>query len=149
MSPYTKKKNKKVTSLDLSRQKKDNAEELGSQNSDSVNIGEIKNMGADDANDSKDKDDYKNLTEEEIANLLLHAPPKPLPRLSYEKRGWNAPLDQPYVPVGRMTELVTAMEKVRENLPHTRERFKKQTYRQMLMVKKRERDLADKLKKHR
>ena len=50
-------------------------------------------MGADDANDSKDKDDYKNLTEEEIANLLLHAPPKPLPRLSYEKRGWNAPLD--------------------------------------------------------
>ena len=48
-----------------------------------------------------------------------------------------------------MTELVSAIEKVRENLPHTRERFKKQTYRQMLMVKKRERDLADKLKKHR
>ena len=39
--------------------------------------------------------------------------PKPLPKLSYEERGWNAPRDQPYVPVGRMTELVTAFEKVR------------------------------------
>lgn len=35
---------------------------------------------------------------------------KPLPMLSQQKRGWNAPLDKPYVPVGRMTELVSAVE---------------------------------------
>lgn len=72
---------------------------------------------------------------------------KPLPRLSYEKRGWNAPLEEPYIPVGRMTEIVSSVEQVRSNLPHTRDRFMKQTYRQMLMVKKRERDLLDKQKK--
>ena len=54
---------------------------------------------------------------------------KPLPRLSYEKGGWSAPLNEPYVPVGKMTELVSALEQVRENLPHTRERLMKQTYR--------------------
>jgi hypothetical protein len=50
---------------------------------------------------------------------------KPLPKLSHLKRGWNAPLDEPYVPVGHMTELVSAIEQVRVNLPHTRERFMK------------------------
>ena len=35
---------------------------------------------------------------------------KPPPKLSVEKRGWNAPLDEPYIPVGRMTELVQAIE---------------------------------------
>ena len=68
---------------------------------------------------------------------------KPLPQLSYEQRGWTAPQDQPYVPVGRMTELVSAVEAVRSNLPNTRERFQKNTYRQMLVIKKRERDHAD------
>ena len=58
--------------------------------------------------------------------------PKPMPKLSQYKRGWNAPLDKPYVPVGKMTELVSAVEQVRVNLPHTRERFLKTTYRQML-----------------
>ena len=33
-----------------------------------------------------------------------------LPRFSTEARGWNAPQDQPYVPVGRMTELVSAVK---------------------------------------
>ena len=45
-----------------------------------------------------------------------------------------------------MTELVSAVEQVRSNLPNTRGRFKKTTYRQMLVIKKRERDLADKRK---
>lgn len=45
-----------------------------------------------------------------------------------------------------MTELVTAVEQIRQNLPHTRERFKKQTYRKIMLCKKRERDLADKMK---
>lgn len=60
--------------------------------------------------------------------------PKPRPRLSYEKRGWNAPQDEPYVPVGRMMELVDAFKSVRQSLPHTRDRFKKATYRSMLVV---------------
>ena len=51
------------------------------------------------------------------------------------------------MPVGRMTELVSAVKQVRQNLPHTRDRFTRTTYRQMLVIEKQKRDLIDKAKK--
>ena len=56
----------------------------------------------------------------------------PLAMLSEHRRGWNAPDDQPYVPVGKQTELITALEAIKRELPHTDPRFSKETYRSIL-----------------
>ena len=56
----------------------------------------------------------------------------PLARLSDKRRGWNAPDDKPYVPVGQMTEMIQALEAIKRELPHTDPRYNKETYRSIL-----------------
>ena len=43
--------------------------------------------------------------------------------------------------------MVQALENVKKELPHTRPRLRKNTYRQVLVIQKRNRDLEDQMKK--
>ena len=69
-----------------------------------------------------------------------------LAKLTNKKRGWNAPPDKPFVPLGYFTETHTAIELVKKELPNTRKRLQRSTYRNFLVIQKRERDSEDALK---
>ena len=46
-----------------------------------------------------------------------------------------------------MTEVVQALENVKKELPHTRPRLMKNTYRNILVIQKRKRDVDDQIEK--
>lgn len=70
----------------------------------------------------------------------------PLPKLSKFTRGWTAPQDQPYIPVGNFTEILSAMDAIKQQLPHTDPRYNKETYRAIMQLKKEQRDFLDQVK---
>lgn len=62
------------------------------------------------------------------------------------REGWNAPPGKPFVPI-RLTETHTAIEMVKKELPNTRKRLQRNTYRNFLVIQKRKRDIEDELSK--
>ena len=63
--------------------------------------------------------------------------------------GWNAPEDEPYIPYGKMTDVIKDLENVKKELPNTRPRLRKDTYRQVLVLQKRQRDFEETQAKYR
>lgn len=68
---------------------------------------------------------------------------KNLPKLTSGQTKMTLPLDQPYQPFGRMTETHTAIEIVKKELPNTKKRLMRSTYRNFLVIEKRNRDSED------
>ncbi len=90
----------------------------------------------------KNDDENKNFKNEDTRFSFT----KNLPKLTNKKRGWNAPPDKPFVPLGYFTETHTAIELVKKELPNTKKRLQRSTYRNFLVIQKRERDSEDALK---
>lgn len=59
------------------------------------------------------------------------------PTLSTEQRGWNAPANIPYVPIGHSEEVLSSIQATKAELPNTRKRLAKNTYRNMIVIQKR------------
>ena len=64
---------------------------------------------------------------------------KNLPKLTQQKRGFNAPMDKPFAPVGKLIETHTAIEIIKKELPNTKKRLMRSTYRNFLVIEKRNR----------
>ncbi len=90
----------------------------------------------------KNDDENKNFRNEDTRFSFT----KNLPKLTNKKRGWNAPPDKPFVPLGYFTETHTAIELVKKELPNTKKRLQRSTYRNFLVIQKRTRDSEDALK---
>lgn len=67
------------------------------------------------------------------------------PRLKDMEKGWNAPDNVPYIPVGVPCDTVSALHEVKRELPNTKKRLTKKTYRNVLILNKRLADLKEKL----
>lgn len=52
--------------------------------------------------------------------------------LSTQERGWQAPEGKPYVPSGHFQETISAVHAIKAELPNTRKRMSKETYRAYL-----------------
>ncbi len=67
------------------------------------------------------------------------------PTLSTEQRGWNAPDNIPYVPVGQFEEVLSAIQAQKAELPNTRKRLSRSTYRNIIVMQKRNNREIEKL----
>ena len=55
-------------------------------------------------------------------------------------------MDKPFAPVGKLIETHTAIEIIKKELPNTKKRLMRSTYRNFLVIEKRNRDSEDNLK---